>query len=309
MILVGYACKLKISRGYTFCTDFLCVILTGFNIEVSRYSVSAKVRYSNEDLPHISLLQSLNRYACCMIAANSVVHTVSHMPPVVDDFIAPTCFEEITILYQDDYLLLINKPSGLLSLSGKNPLNLDSVHYRLVKDFPGCSLVHRLDFGTSGIMVIALNKQINALLCRQFSERMVLKRYTALLLGELSETTGIISAAIAKDKPNFPLMKLCEEEGKSARSVYNVLAKEDYQADSLSKAITVTRVELTPETGRTHQLRIHSQYIGHPIIGCDLYGSSYSHQLAPRLMLHATRLEFEHPITAVKVLGFSPCPF
>ena len=137
MILVGYACKLKISRGYTFCTDFLCVILTGFNIEVSRYSVSAKVRYSNEDLPHISLLQSLNRYACCMIAANSVVHTVSHMPPVVDDFIAPTCFEEITILYQDEYLLLINKPSGLLSLSGKNPLNLDSVHYRLVKRFSG----------------------------------------------------------------------------------------------------------------------------------------------------------------------------
>lgn len=244
-----------------------------------------------------------------MIAANSLVHTVSHMLPVVDDFIAPRCFEEITILYQDEHILLINKPSGLLSLSGKNPANLDSVHYRLVKNFPGCCLVHRLDFGTSGVMVIALNKQINALLCRQFSERTVLKRYTALVLGELTETTGIITAAIAKDRPNFPLMKLCEQEGKAARSVYNVLAIEGFQADSSSNAITVTRVELTPTTGRTHQLRIHSQYLGHPIIGCDLYGSDYSQQLAPRLMLHATRLEFTHPVTGIKMLGYSPCPF
>nr|WP_275660478.1 RluA family pseudouridine synthase [Shewanella sp. Isolate13] len=242
-------------------------------------------------------------------------------PSSADDFIAPPCLEEITILFQDEHLLLINKPSGLLSLSGKNPANLDSVHYRLVKDFPGCTLVHRLDLGTSGIMVIARNKQINALLCKQFSERTVLKTYTALLLGKLSKDDGFIDAPIAKDKPNFPLMKICEKEGKAARSLYRVLALESYSglddnaalSSSNEKAndhlLAVTRVEFVPETGRTHQLRIHSDYFGHPIIGCDLYGSEISYRLAPRLMLHATRLEFDHPITGERVFANSLCPF
>ncbi|MCL1060007.1 RluA family pseudouridine synthase [Shewanella gelidimarina] len=244
------------------------------------------------------------------------------MPPSADDFIAPPCFEDISIIYQDENLLLINKPSGLLSLSGKHPANWDSVHYRLVKDYPDCTLVHRLDLGTSGIMVVAKNKAINAALCKQFSERNVLKRYTALLLGDLPNDEGEIALPIAKDKPNFPLMKICEKEGKPALSIYKVLSREHLVVSPLGNAVTtentpetaatatvVTRVELTPETGRTHQLRIHSQQIGHPIIGCDLYGTSDSYKMAPRLMLHATRLEFDHPVTGLRVLGFSPCPF
>lgn len=97
------------------------------------------------------------------------------MSAIIDSFIAPPCHDDIEILWQDEHLLLINKPSGLLSLSGKNPQNLDSVHYRLVQNFPGCTLVHRLDFGTSGLMVIARNKSINAALCQQFSQRSVVK--------------------------------------------------------------------------------------------------------------------------------------
>jgi tRNA pseudouridine32 synthase/23S rRNA pseudouridine746 synthase len=244
------------------------------------------------------------------------------MPPSADDFIAPPCFEDISIIYQDENLLLINKPSGLLSLSGKHPANWDSVHYRLVKDYPDCTLVHRLDLGTSGVMVVAKNKAINAALCKQFSERNVLKRYTALLLGDLANDEGEIALPIAKDKPNFPLMKICDKEGKPALSIYKVLSREHFVAAPLGNAATtentqktaaiatvVTRVELTPETGRTHQLRIHSQQIGHPIIGCDLYGTSDSYKMASRLMLHATRLEFDHPVTGLRVLGFSPCPF
>ncbi|WP_299805117.1 RluA family pseudouridine synthase [uncultured Shewanella sp.] len=246
---------------------------------------------------------------------------MQHFPTAADDFIAPPCFEEITILFQDEHLLLINKPSGLLSLSGKHPANIDSVHYRLVKDFPGCTLVHRLDLGTSGIMVIALNKTINALLCRQFSERSVLKTYTALLLGELNSQDGFIDAPIAKDKPNFPLMKICDKEGKAARSLYQVLGQELYSdladgahldntnREQKETSVPITRVEFIPETGRTHQLRIHSQYFGHSIIGCDLYGSDFSYRLAPRLMLHATRLEFDHPITGERIFANSPCPF
>lgn len=103
------------------------------------------------------------------------------MSTILDTFIAPPCHEQIEILHQDAHLLIINKPSGLLSLSGKNPQNLDSVHYRLVQQFPDCTLAHRLDFGTSGLMVVARNKAINAALCQQFSQRSVTKTYSALL--------------------------------------------------------------------------------------------------------------------------------
>ncbi|WP_235602584.1 pseudouridine synthase, partial [Salmonella enterica] len=128
------------------------------------------------------------------------------MSTILDTFIAPPCYDQIEILYQDEHLLLINKPTGLLSLSGKNPHNLDSVHHRLVQIFPGCTLVHRLDFGTSGLMVVARNKAINAALCQQFSQRMVTKVYSALLCGHLENNAGIIDAAISKDPALFPLM-------------------------------------------------------------------------------------------------------
>lgn len=137
------------------------------------------------------------------------------MSTIIDTFIAPPCHDEIEILYQDEYLVLINKPTGLLSLSGKNPQNIDSVHYRLVKLFPGCTLVHRLDFGTSGLMVVALNKAINALLCQQFSQRSVTKVYNALLCGHLKENEGVINAPIAKDPALFPRMSICPINGKS----------------------------------------------------------------------------------------------
>lgn len=112
------------------------------------------------------------------------------MSTITDTFIAPPCHDQIEILYQDDHLVLINKPAGLLSLSGKNPQNLDSVHHRLVQIFPGCALVHRTDFGTSGLMVVARNKAANAALCRQFSERTVSKVYSALLCAIWRITKG-----------------------------------------------------------------------------------------------------------------------
>ena len=125
------------------------------------------------------------------------------------DFIVPVCCVDIELLYQDDAILLINKPSGLLSLSGKNPANLDSVHYRLVQDFPGALMIHRLDLGTSGVMVLALNKTVNANLCRQFMDRTVAKTYTALLSGALAEPEGMIDIPIIKARPKpLPLTRL-----------------------------------------------------------------------------------------------------
>jgi tRNA pseudouridine32 synthase/23S rRNA pseudouridine746 synthase len=220
------------------------------------------------------------------------------MSAIIDTFIAPPCFDEIALLFEDEHLLVINKPSGLLSLSGKNPQNLYSVQHRLVKLFPGCTLVHRLDFGTSGLMVVARNKAINAALCQQFSQRSVGKTYQALLCGHLADDSGIIDAAIAKDPAQFPRMVICEIQGKPARSRYRVMERSYFQGKE-GEVLPVTRVELTPETGRTHQLRIHCQQLGHPILGCDLYGglSLPGAEQAERLMLHASELTFVHPVS------------
>lgn len=232
------------------------------------------------------------------------------MSEIIDNFIAPPCHDEIDILWQDEHLLLINKPSGLLSLSGKNPQNFDSVHYRLVQNFPGCTLVHRLDFGTSGLMVVARNKAINAALCQQFSQRTVGKAYNALLCGHLKDDEGVIDAPIAKDPALFPLMTINAINGKPARSRYHVLER-FYQQQEKGSSLPLTRVELTPETGRTHQLRIHCQLLGHPILGCDLYGGLLlpGTEQTPRLMLHASELQFIHPVSKEPVFYRNISPF
>ncbi|ART81348.1 RNA pseudouridine synthase [Oceanisphaera profunda] len=214
----------------------------------------------------------------------------------------------IQILYQDEHILLINKPSGLLSLSGKNPQNWDSVHYRLVHGqagftpaFPEAKLPHRLDLGTSGVMVVALNAGSAKHLNQQFQAGTIQKRYLAMLEGWVTEEHGQISGAIAKDAQLFPRVKLCPSTGKASLSEYQVLAR-------LSEPKR-TLVQFTPHTGRTHQLRIHSLSIGHPILGCDLYQSAHSEQLADRLLLHASDLYFTHPHSDEPMHGHSPCPF
>lgn len=237
-----------------------------------------------------------------MSRAGLPVHTT------VDDFLAPVCEQFLVILYQDDDILLINKPSGLLSLSGKNPLNWDSVHYRLVHGqegvspaFPEAKLAHRLDFGTSGVMVVGLNAGSVQHLNKQFQARTIQKRYVAMLEGWVAEDHGRVTAAIAKDKNHFPRVKICPTTGKTAISEYRVLQRLEHPCRSL--------LEFTPHTGRTHQLRIHSQAMGHPILGCDLYKNDHSEQMADRLLLHASDLYFEHPTSGEQFHGECSCPF
>jgi tRNA pseudouridine32 synthase/23S rRNA pseudouridine746 synthase len=225
------------------------------------------------------------------------------MQPQADPFIVPLCDEEIEVLYQDEHLLLINKPSGLLTLSGKHPLNKDSVHFRLVKDFPTASMVHRLDFGTSGLLIVALNKAVNSHIGKQFEAQTVSKTYTAILHGDVVDDSGCIDKPIAKD--NFPLQKICYETGKPAVSHYEVVERLE---GSLGRPDS-TRVIFKPVSGRTHQLRIHSRELGHPILGCDLYATDEAFFMADRLMLHATHIEFNHPVTGERVYNFCPCPF
>jgi tRNA pseudouridine32 synthase / 23S rRNA pseudouridine746 synthase len=220
---------------------------------------------------------------------------------IIDNFVAPACTEQISILFEDDFMLAINKPSGLLSLSGKNPLNRDSVHYRLSQIYPEIRLSHRLDLGTSGIMLLAKNKVVNAQLNQQFQNRTVKKRYESVLAGRLSKDHGDINLPIAKDPALFPRLKVCQHRGKEAQSHYQVIER-------LSKPDR-TKVIFTPLTGRTHQLRIHSQAIGHPILGCDLYADADSQSMATRLLLHALDISFTHPDTGKAMTLTSPCPF
>lgn len=220
---------------------------------------------------------------------------------IIDNFVAPICLEQILILFEDKYLLAINKPSGLLSLSGKNPLNKDSVHYRLAQQYPDIRLTHRLDLGTSGIILLAKNKVMNANLTKQFQARSVMKRYVSILAGAVLDNEGVIDLPIAKDPLLFPRLKVCYQDGKPAQSHYQVTERLDEPSR--------TRVIYTPVTGRTHQLRIHSQAIGHPILGCDLYGTAASQKMAPRLLLHALDITFDHPQSQRRMTLISPCPF
>ena len=228
------------------------------------------------------------------------------MQPQADSFIAPACTESIEILYRDDSILLINKPTGLLSLSGKHPLNKDSVHFRLVQDYPDARLLHRLDLGTSGIMLVALNKQINGILTKQFQHKSITKTYTAILQGHLPQKHGTISAPLAKGE--FPLQKVCAQNGKEAHTEYQLLGHEYVTREGKDHAPS-SRVLFTPLTGRTHQLRIHSRELGYPILGCDLYANDAAYFLTDRLMLHATTLAFDHPLTGKRLYGHGPCPF
>ncbi len=210
-------------------------------------------------------------------------------------YIVPPCDKEIEILYQDNDLLLINKPDGLLSVPGRHPLNRDCVNNRLLKIFPNMGMAHRLDLDTSGMMIIPLNKPTLAHINQQFQNRNVSKTYTAILAGIVEQDEGKVDLPLIFDWPNRPMQKVCQASGKGALTLYKVLRR-----DSTSNT---TRVLFTPITGRSHQLRIHSREMGHPIVGCDMYATREIYEMGERLMLHATDIAFTHPMTGEQIQG------
>ncbi|WP_331345518.1 pseudouridine synthase [Cellvibrio sp. UBA7661] len=205
-------------------------------------------------------------------------------------FILPPCEGQIAVLQEEQDFLLINKPTRLLSVPGRHPQNRDSVISRLEVDYPGVSIVHRLDFDTSGVMVIPRNKRALSDISKQFQARSVSKHYTAVVAGFIAQDEGVIDLPIAAGEG--PKYKICQQTGKPSLTEYQVLARDE-------KAHT-TRVLLHPITGRSHQLRLHLQAIGHPILGCEFYAGEFA-QAASRLLLHATDLSFTHPVTGEPV--------
>ncbi len=205
-------------------------------------------------------------------------------------FILPPCDGEIEILREEQDFLLINKPTRLLSVPGRHPQNRDSVINRLEADYPGCSIVHRLDFDTSGVMVIPRNKPVLSHISKQFQARTVSKHYTAVVAGLMAQDEGVIDLPIASAEG--PRYKICPENGKPSVTEYKVIGRDE-------KART-SRLFLHPITGRSHQLRLHLQASGHPILGCEFYGGEFA-KAADRLLLHATDLQFVHPVSGEEV--------
>jgi tRNA pseudouridine32 synthase/23S rRNA pseudouridine746 synthase len=215
-------------------------------------------------------------------------------------YVVPLCEKQIKIIYEDEHLLLVDKPEFLLSVPGRRPENHDSVITRLQQDYPTARIAHRLDLDTSGIMVVPLNAGTLSALGRMFQRREIKKEYQALVFGTLRDQHGCIDLPIARDWQHRPRQKIDFIHGKAART--------DYQKLSTANEVS-SRLLLRPHSGRSHQLRIHLRSVGHPILGCDLYAHEAAYRMAPRLMLHATRLTFAHPITTQLVDVSSPPGF
>jgi len=203
------------------------------------------------------------------------------------------------IVYADDALLVVNKPAGLLTVPGRGPEKQDCLINRLLVPYPNARIVHRLDQATSGLVLIPLGYETQKHLARQFEQRLVHKCYTAVVGGVMADEAGEVDLPLICDWPNRPRQKVDYTDGKAALTRYRVLQR---SADS-------TRVALEPVTGRSHQLRVHMQALGHPILGDNLYATPAYLAASERLLLHATTIEFTHPQTGSPVYCESPPVF
>ena len=221
--------------------------------------------------------------------------SIDELPP----YLVPHSQSPIRLIYDDTDLLLIDKPHHLLSVPGRHPLNHDSLIQRLQPRYTDVQAVHRLDLDTSGLMVVPKRHESLSELARQFQRRQIEKEYTAIVWGEVAEDRGSIELPIATDWTNRPKQLICEERGKYALTHYEVLKRGNNRS----------LIKLKPVTGRSHQLRIHMQSLGHPIIGCDMYAHPEALEASDRLLLHATRLKLCAPSTGDWLWAFSPIPF
>ena len=238
--------------------------------------------------PKSAVRKHLNYYPACQGKCQPILN---HMLKgvVMDEnplLINPAAGKTINTVYEDDFILVINKPTEFLSVPGKTIE--DSVYLRIKQSYPNATgplLVHRLDMSTSGLMLIALSRAAHKDLQRQFIKRTVKKRYVAMLNGLIKKDEGIIELPLRVDLDDRPRQLVCYEYGKPAKTQWKVIQRNKQQ----------TKIHFFPITGRTHQLRVHAAHVkglNTPIVGDDLYGNS-----ADRLHLHAEYLEFNHPNT------------
>lgn len=243
----------------------------------------------------------------------------------------------LCVIYKDDDLLVLSKPSGLLSVPGRDPAHHDSLEIRAKAAFPGALLVHRLDYDTSGVFLMAMNKAAQGNLGKQFERRKVQKEYIAHVWGVPKARTGRIDLPLASDWENRPRQKVCHESGKNAVTDYEVLdvfplsslrarnlfgrsnpeaigngtglPRRNFVSPRNDEEQMIARVLLKPLTGRSHQLRVHMKAIGHPILGDPFYADGEVLAAAPRLQLHAQSLTLHHPADGRVVVFSDPAMF
>lgn len=207
--------------------------------------------------------------------------------------------DPLEILHRDDDLLVVNKPSGLLSVPGKAEEHKDCLQSRIEAEDPQALLVHRLDMDTSGVMVFARNKAAQRHLGLQFEKRVLKKTYEALCWGVPSQPFGAIDLPLRTDWPNRPLQMVDHKEGKPALTDWEVIDDDG----------ETSRIRLQPLTGRSHQLRVHLKELGHVILGDRFYAKGLALTAAPRLCLHAKTLSLRHPTGGEWQTFTAPVPF
>jgi tRNA pseudouridine32 synthase/23S rRNA pseudouridine746 synthase len=205
----------------------------------------------------------------------------------------------IDLLHLDAHLIVVRKPAGLLSVPGRGPERADCVAARVQRRVPDALVVHRLDMATSGLLLMARGLDAHRRLGTAFAERRIAKRYVAVVAGQVAADQGEVSQPLVCDWPNRPRQMIDPVRGKPALTRWHVLSRQP-QDDT-------TRVELEPVTGRSHQLRVHLQSIGHPIVGDELYAPDPWRRASPRLLLHASHLALAHPVTG-EPLAFGDAP-
>ncbi|WP_299084626.1 RluA family pseudouridine synthase [uncultured Paraglaciecola sp.] len=205
----------------------------------------------------------------------------------------------LDIVAQDNDILVLNKPSGLLSVPGKAKEHADCLQSRAQRVFPTATVVHRLDMATSGLMVMALNKAAHRHISKQFELRETAKTYQAIVFDTVQQDKGEVNLPLICDWPNRPKQMIDHERGKKALTLWRVIERTN----------NTTRMELKPITGRSHQLRVHMLSMQHPIIGDRLYAHKQALDMANRLNLHAMFLSFRHPATEQTLSFESPVPF
>jgi tRNA pseudouridine32 synthase / 23S rRNA pseudouridine746 synthase len=203
------------------------------------------------------------------------------------------------IVYQDDDLLVLDKPSGLLAVPGRGADLKDCLSARVQAQFPAALVVHRLDRDTSGLMIMALSTTAQRKLSRQFADRTVEKRYDAVVFGCPQESGGMIDLPIRKDFDHPPRHMIDHVNGRPAQSAWRMIRR---SADR-------SRLEVMPSTGRSHQIRLHLATLGHPILGDNLYAHDAARAMSPRLLLHAVYLSIWHPTGGHRLAWTADCPF
>lgn len=205
----------------------------------------------------------------------------------------------LSVLHRDDDILVLAKPSGLLSVPGKPAEHADCLESRAQQAYPEAMTIHRLDKDTSGVVVMGMNRKAHADISMQFEKRKTAKSYIARVWGHVSGDKGHIDLPIACDWPNRPKQMIDHENGRPAQTDWEVAQRE----------IAATRLRLYPATGRSHQLRVHMLSLGHPILGDNFYAHPEAYKAADRLQLHAETLSFQHPGNGQRCVFTDPCPF